>query len=829
MPLILKNQYLPIKELPGGGFGITYIGLDLHSPGRTLTEKKRRVIKQLHPRIPLSKEGLATAQRLFYREAEALDNLVDSLKNQDVYPRIPQLYAFLELSVPADRRYYNTIPKNQQKFFYLVQEYIEGEDLSQELKQRQERGEKFSETEVLGIFKQILEILKLIHLQGVIHRDIKPSNIMRRRQDGKLYLIDFGAVKQVVKKVEEEASDSETVIVTKGFSPPEQENAKKVFPCSDLYSLAATCINLLTGENPANLGIIYDRESWRTKANISENFANILNRMLEANYQIRYQSADEVLAVLQSPTQELLEKKTELTDKSKPLLRKKWKFIAAFVGTASLLGATIYLLSPLLNKASLISDNYFTRGEESLININSLTNDIECQKAFDKKKEGMQAFKNNKLPEAKNKFQEAINLFKETAKNKASKCSVDPETQIFLNNTEANIKNNLKPLTIAVVIPVNTKEGYRKDSEQILRGVAHVQHNLNQTNGIKGQLLQVLISKDETDKDIAKIVAQHLADNNIPGDEAFQKFNSNILAVVGHFTSNTTLNAGEEYEKKELVAVSPTSTAVRRKQPIPNKSDYKFDLSRYVFRTSSTDNVAVEDLFRHAQNNKLVGEKSVVIFNSKSIYSRSLAEAFTEKFSPQTVTTCDLDLPPTQPTDCAQKAEGRKFVMVAVSSEAEADKGISAILATEGYLPLLGGDSMYTDRALQFKSSRNMVLAVPWSLDLASESGEFKTQLEELWRTTSVGWRTATTYDATQVIIQGLQNIQGELSRRALFIELKKDNFYAKGATGEVKFCPSGDRKIVPGIGVLVKIQPKPQEGQYFKLLETPNRTEQCS
>ncbi len=460
MPLILKNQYLPIKELPGGGFGITYIGLDLHSPGKTLAEKKRRVIKQLHPRIPLSKEGLATAQRLFYREAEALDNLVDSLKNQDIYPRIPQLYAFLELSVPSDRRYYNTILTNQQKFFYLVQEYIEGEDLSQELKQRQERGEKFSEQEVLDVFKQILEILKLIHLQGVIHRDIKPSNIMRRRQDGKLYLIDFGAVKQVVKKVEEEASDSETVIVTKGFSPPEQENAKKVFPCSDLYSLAATCINLLTGENPASLGIIYDRETWRKKTNISEKFANILNRMLEANYQIRYQSADEVLAIVQPSTQELLDL-TELPEASKPLQRKKWKFVAAFIGVASSLGSAIYLFYSPQNQSSLISENYFTRGEESLININSITDDIQCQKAFDKKKEGMQAFKKNKLPEAKNNFQEAINLFQQTALNKASKCAVDPETQIFLNNTEANIKNNFKPLTIAVVIPVNTKEGFR--------------------------------------------------------------------------------------------------------------------------------------------------------------------------------------------------------------------------------------------------------------------------------------------------------------------------------------------------------------------------------
>ncbi|NJL63897.1 MAG: protein kinase [Methylacidiphilales bacterium] len=111
----------------------------------------------------------------------------------------------------------------------------------------------FSETEAIEVLQEILGILKFIHAnpkKTLIHRDIKPSNIVRSNQDEQLYLIDFGAVKQVVKVVEEGADSSETVIVSPGFSPPEQVHGKTVTFTSDLYSLAASCVCLLTGKNP---------------------------------------------------------------------------------------------------------------------------------------------------------------------------------------------------------------------------------------------------------------------------------------------------------------------------------------------------------------------------------------------------------------------------------------------------------------------------------------------------------------------------------------------------------------------------------------------------
>ena len=125
-------------------------------------------MKQLKPQAtdPLT---LETAGRLFDREAETLEKL----GNHD---RIPRLLAHFE----------------EKQEFYLVQELIEGYDLSKDLLP----DKQFGEDEVVQLLRDILEVLEFVQEQGVIHRDLKPQNMMRR-QDGKIVLIDFGAVKQI--------------------------------------------------------------------------------------------------------------------------------------------------------------------------------------------------------------------------------------------------------------------------------------------------------------------------------------------------------------------------------------------------------------------------------------------------------------------------------------------------------------------------------------------------------------------------------------------------------------------------------------------------------
>jgi serine/threonine protein kinase len=175
-----------------------------------------------------------------------------------------------------------------------VQEYVQGRDLDKELRQ----NGKFSETEVVEIMAQVLPVLQFIHDRGAIHRDIKPSNMMRD-QNGRIYLIDFGAVKQVTTGVP--LRSNSLVFGTLGFAPPEQIAGKQVYPSTDLYSLAVTALCLLTGQSPeALLDSNGDSWNWQPYAQVSEPLEQLLDKMLEFIPGRRFQSASEVQAALSS-------------------------------------------------------------------------------------------------------------------------------------------------------------------------------------------------------------------------------------------------------------------------------------------------------------------------------------------------------------------------------------------------------------------------------------------------------------------------------------------------------------------------------------------------
>ncbi len=279
MPLILAGRYLPSKLLGKGGFGAAFLAKDRFTPAMRLC-----VVKQFQPEGNLNAQTLALAQQLFEREAVTLEELGSK------HPQIPQLYAFFPLVVNQ--------PKSQteEQFFYLVQELIDGEDLETELK----RKGVFLESEVIEVLHEILLVLQFIHDNNCIHRDIKPSNIMRDKQ-GRLYLLDFGAVKQVTASAGNPQKAS-TGIYSIGFAPPEQMQGSTVYPATDLYALATTCLNLLTGKPPEELYDSYNNcWNWKPHVNqISDGLANVLDRLLLAKPSDRYQSAAEVLQALHS-------------------------------------------------------------------------------------------------------------------------------------------------------------------------------------------------------------------------------------------------------------------------------------------------------------------------------------------------------------------------------------------------------------------------------------------------------------------------------------------------------------------------------------------------
>ncbi|GCA84614.1 serine/threonine-protein kinase F [Microcystis aeruginosa NIES-2522] len=282
MPLILGGRYLPERLLGKGGFGAAFLAVDRYSP-----KKAKCVIKQFQPSGNLSPQALEKAKNLFFQEARVLEDLGRE------HPQIPDLYAFFPLKVK------NQLTGEEEQFFYLAQEYIDGKNLEEILQQQQK---PFQESEVKNLLQELLIILKFIHENGSIHRDIKPSNIMRAK-NGRLYLLDFGAVKQATNNPNN-TQETSTTIYSAGFAPPEQQLGNQVSAATDLYALAATCVMLLTNRDPDEL---YNPQkqvwNWQNYVpKISADLARVFNKMLLANPRDRFQSCEEVLTTLNPPS-----------------------------------------------------------------------------------------------------------------------------------------------------------------------------------------------------------------------------------------------------------------------------------------------------------------------------------------------------------------------------------------------------------------------------------------------------------------------------------------------------------------------------------------------
>ncbi|MBD2206925.1 protein kinase [Calothrix sp. FACHB-1219] len=262
---LLDHRYKVIKVLATGGFGQTYIAQDTRRPGNPICVVKHLKPSSSDPRV------FDTAKRLFNSEAETLEVLGQ-------HDQIPRLLAYFD----------------EKQEFYLVQEFIDGNTLSEELLP----GQRWSENQVIHLLVEILSILEYVHSQGVIHRDIKPDNIIRRSSDSKLVLVDFGAVKQLrTQLVAAGAQPSATIVIgTPGYMPTEQGQGKPR-PNSDLYSLGIIAIQALTGvpagalqEDP-NTGELL----WQHLVNVNSELAAVLTKMVRYHFKDRYQNATEAL------------------------------------------------------------------------------------------------------------------------------------------------------------------------------------------------------------------------------------------------------------------------------------------------------------------------------------------------------------------------------------------------------------------------------------------------------------------------------------------------------------------------------------------------------
>lgn len=269
--LLLRDRYRVIKALGQGGFGATFLAQDQALPGEPSC-----VIKQLRP-SGSAPHILQMARELFEREAKTLGRIGN-------HPQLPRLLDYFE----------------DQEQFYLIQEYISGSTLQQEVKQ----NGTFSEAGVKQFLSEVLPLLEYIHKNKVIHRDIKPANLIRRTQDARMVIIDFGAVKNQVSQaalnLSEQTALTAYAIGTPGFAPPEQMAMRPVY-ASDIYALGVTCIYLLSGKTPKDLD--YNPKTgeivWEHLVPPNDHLMSVLRKMLDVSVRHRYQSADEVLKALE--------------------------------------------------------------------------------------------------------------------------------------------------------------------------------------------------------------------------------------------------------------------------------------------------------------------------------------------------------------------------------------------------------------------------------------------------------------------------------------------------------------------------------------------------
>ncbi|WP_254173564.1 ABC transporter substrate-binding protein [Planktothrix pseudagardhii] len=371
---------------------------------------------------------------------------------------------------------------------------------------------------------------------------------------------------------------------------------------------------------------------------------------------------------------------------------------------------------------------------------------------------GIEAFKAGNYSQAAQEFEKAV-LGDRT----------NPELQIYLNNAKARQAGT--PFVLAVVVPIDSNV---TSAEEILRGVADAQTQFNDAKGLNNQLLEIAIANDGNDPAIATEVAQKLAND------------PNILAVIGHNSSDASKAALVEYEKAGIAMVSPTSTST--------------ELSgNSFFRTLPSDAVSGAKLADYAWNTLLL-DKVVIFHNPNSSYSKSLEQAFATQFQQlggQVVKTINIADPNFNAEQEIKAIQNQAQAVILFPNTKTTSTAIGVAVANSNQpatqrLKLLGGDALYTPATLTSGSNavEGLILAVPWVAET-----EYAKRAERRWLG-GVNWRTAMSFDATQALIKTLSS---SASRTTVLQNLKNTNLSASETAGEALiFEPTGDRQAYP-------------------------------
>ena len=373
-------------------------------------------------------------------------------------------------------------------------------------------------------------------------------------------------------------------------------------------------------------------------------------------------------------------------------------------------------------------------------------------------------------------YKQAVSLWESTLEQQRN----DPETAIYLNN--ARIGEDLA-YTIAVPVPGDSEINA---AQEILRGAAQAQFQINSSGGINGKPIKLILANDRNNPEVAQKLALEFSQNE------------DILGVIGHFSSNVTLEAARVYQAEELVVISPTSSSVALS-----------NVGSYVFRTVSSDCMSGNALATYLVESMDL-DNVAVLFNSASSYSTSMRDVFETSLEKQDATLV-AEFNFSQPNfnivnalSEIEQTQAEALVFFPNSSGMNAldtlDKTLLIAQMNKGKLALFGGDSLYKPRTLQLgqENVTDMVLVVPW--DVKNTDPGFTNLATSLWGG-KVNWRSALAYDATMAMGAAIKE---RATREGIQSALLDPDFAAEGASGEISFLPTGDRA---GKVQLVKIE----------------------
>ena len=729
---LVNGRYKTIQELGRGGFGITYTAED------TWRSSLIVVLKQISIATPdFSNESARDSNYIAKLEAEA--KVLQDLK----HPCIPK---FIE-SFEADN------------YYYIVQEYIEGHDLSQEIRP----GEPISESEAISILKEILNILQFVHQNNIIHRDIKPANIVRRHSDRKLFLIDFGAVKEVATEHTNDSGVTVTrIIQSEGYTPAEQLSGLPK-QNSDIYALGMMIMQAVTGFsiyaicNPETIPFRNSRCNyiWQKYApQISPKLTKIISQMIVYSFRDRYQTASEILLTIDnSSTASLWDKIQNLSNS----FIQKQKLIKFAILAVVACGAFILFSSNLIYSNNLCDE---------------MKDNISCgEEILDPLSKGSILFKAAQEYEQK-QYKEAFDDYQLSWQKERR----NAESLIYLNNSLLEV-SKLDYYTIAVAVPLSSDEEISipnsKLAQNFLRGVAQAQTEVNLGLSNKNAIFKLLPGQEILEpKSISnksnrglKVIIVDDGNNLEQAEQTAETIAkmSKLLGVVGNYASEMTLATVDIYEKSNLAQVSFGTTT----------KELSTNHRRNFFRVVYTNNEEAETVVKYIQSIDAPEKKIAGFYNPNSPFSNYFWIEIRDRLK-------QLGIPIYKAFNLADdhfntqlalkevsKHNANVFVLLPDGQVTNAlSNAIEVIKYDGGKNFIIGGNSIVRPEVTQLDVPQtiNLAASIFWH-PFAPQNPQFLASSQQLWDA-NINNGTAVAYDAAIALIEALKLQKKTIEKR---------------------------------------------------------------